>query len=133
MNTTCQFEADIAEKDILLFSQLSGDTNPLHLDPSYAGTTEFGRPIAHGAYLIGFVSRVLGLYIPGRESLILSMNVRFPKPLFYPARIRVLGALRSFNEKRNIGVVSVQVQDTSKGWPVVESEFTFSCHEKIIS
>ena len=91
MQSRCEFDISILEKEVVSYAELTGDWNPLHTDSKYARTTEFGRPIVHGGLLVGFVSRVLGMYIPGRRSLILSMKVRFPAPLFYPAQARVTG------------------------------------------
>ena len=38
----------VAEADIVAFAQVTGDTNPVHLDAAYAATTSFGQRIAHG-------------------------------------------------------------------------------------
>ena len=45
-------ERKITQNDILLFSKVSGDQNPVHLDEEYAQQTIFGRRIAHGLSLI---------------------------------------------------------------------------------
>ncbi len=129
MDRACDFELDVTEQDVTDFSRLSGDRNPLHLDPVYAGTTEFGRPIAHGALLVGLVSRVLGMHLPGERSLLLGMTVRFPKPLFYPGRVKVAGRLQRFDDARKIGTVNVVITDVAKLWPVLEADVTFSLHE----
>ena len=44
---------------IARYAQVSGDMNPLHLDPEFAGRTKFGRTIAHGMMTLAFVSRVM--------------------------------------------------------------------------
>lgn len=125
MNERCSFEVEVAAEDIFAFSQLSGDHNPLHTDGEYARTTEYGRPIAHGAFLVGLVSRVLGMHIPGEAGLILAMKARFAKPLFYPARVQVTGELRHFDRERNIGSVRVRIVDLARLWCVLESEVSF--------
>ncbi len=51
----------VGEGDITLFSGLSGDFNPLHVDAEYCATTPFGERIAHGpltlAMAIGLMSQ----------------------------------------------------------------------------
>lgn len=131
MDQTCQFEVEVTEEAILAFSHLSGDWNPLHTDHAYAQTTEYGRPIAHGALLLGYVSRVLGMYIPGKRSLILSLKAQFPKPLFYPARMQVTGNLKWFNHERGTGLVHVVICDLEGLWKVVEAEVSFLLHEVV--
>jgi 3-oxoacyl-[acyl-carrier protein] reductase len=128
MDKTCSFEVDVTEKDVDTFAHLSGDYNPLHTDPGFAKGTEFGRPIVHGAFLIGLVSRVLGMHIPGTRSLILSLKAQFPKALYYPARVRVDGLLRQFNDERGTGSVAVTVTDLARAWQVLSSEVAFILH-----
>lgn len=128
MDESCSFEVDVTAKDVETFSQLSGDRNPLHIDAEYARATEYGRPIVHGAFLVGLVSRVLGMHIPGERSLLLSLSVKFPKPLFYPARVQVRGCLKQFSRERRAGVVGVSIVDLAKRWSVLESEASFLLH-----
>ena len=49
-----------AEADVRLFSELSLDTNPIHLDEAYARTTRFGRRIVHGLLVASMFSGLLG-------------------------------------------------------------------------
>jgi NAD(P)-dependent dehydrogenase (short-subunit alcohol dehydrogenase family)/acyl dehydratase len=109
METKASFTVRVEPEDVRRFAALSGDHSPLHVDQAYCATTEFGRPIAHGALLAGFVSRMLGMHIPGRRSVILSMNLRFPKPVLYPTELRVEGELAGFHATRNSGTVKVQI------------------------
>ncbi len=51
-----EFSKTIGEADLVLFSGLSGDFDPIHVDEEYARTTAFGRRIAHGALIMGLLS-----------------------------------------------------------------------------
>jgi 3-hydroxybutyryl-CoA dehydratase len=51
-----EFSKTIGEVDLVLFSGLSGDFDPIHVDEEYARTTAFGRRIAHGALIMGLLS-----------------------------------------------------------------------------
>lgn len=55
----------ITDETVREFAELSGDTQPLHLDDEYASRTRFGQRIAHGALLVGMVSAVLGVKMAG--------------------------------------------------------------------
>jgi len=121
------FEATIDAEAVHRFAELSGDRNPLHVDPEYASRTEFGRPIAHGALLLGLVSRLLGMYLPGRRCLILGMSVRFPNPAAYPVDVVVEGKLAAYSEERGSGIVRANVRDSS-GTLLLESQVTFALH-----
>lgn len=50
------FHKTITDADITLYAGLSGDLHRIHLDDEYARQTPFGRRLAHGAMLVGFMS-----------------------------------------------------------------------------
>ena len=128
MDKTCQFAVSVEAQDVAEFARLSGDQNPLHVDPAYARTTTFGQPLVPGALLIGLLSRVLGMYIPGRRCVLLSVRANFPKPLFYPSRVQVSGELAHFDERRQVGIVRVTITDATKGWVALDGEASFGLH-----
>ncbi len=72
----------ISDADVVLFSQVSGDLNPIHLDDTYAATTRFGKRIAHGALLASYISNIIGNQIPGQGSIYLSSSLKFRAPTF---------------------------------------------------
>ena len=47
------------------FAVLSGDDNPIHVDPDFAARTRFGRTVAHGMFLYANLRRALGELLPG--------------------------------------------------------------------
>jgi 3-hydroxybutyryl-CoA dehydratase len=57
---SAMFGKTITEADILMFSGVSGDTNPVHLDEEFAGSTMFEGRIAHGILVGSLISTVLG-------------------------------------------------------------------------
>ena len=74
----------LSDEVVQHFAQLSGDTQPLHLNDDYAGQTRFGRRIAHGALLVGMVSAVLGVEMADSDFTVifLGLDVRFVQPVF---------------------------------------------------
>ncbi len=47
------------------FAALSGDDNPIHVDPAFAARSRFGRTVAHGMFLYANLRRALGELLPG--------------------------------------------------------------------
>jgi acyl dehydratase len=67
--------------DQALLYRLSGDLNPLHVDPSFAGRAGFSRPILHGLCTYGFAVRVLARHLcGGDQGRVRAVNARFSKP-----------------------------------------------------
>lgn len=72
-----------------LIYRLSGDYNPLHVDPSAAKKGGFDRPILHGLCTLGVSARALiSTYAEGRPERLKSMFVRFSRPVFPGETIR---------------------------------------------
>ena len=86
---THTFSRTITAEDVRKFAEVSGDDNPLHLDPEYAAGTPFGQPIVHGAFLLAVVSKVLGRDYPGHGAVAVSLSSRFLRPVPVGSEITV--------------------------------------------
>jgi 3-hydroxybutyryl-CoA dehydratase len=49
----------ITQEQLNRYSRVSGDQNPLHLDPDFAAATQFGGIIAHGMLTLALISEML--------------------------------------------------------------------------
>ncbi len=78
---SASFAKTVSEADIVLFAGVSGDTNPVHLDQSFAEKTPFKTRIAHGMLSAGFISTVFGTKLPGPGSIYMSQTLRFKAPV----------------------------------------------------
>ena len=78
---SASFAKTVSEADILLFSAVSGDLNPAHLNEEYAKTTMFGGRIAHGMLTAGFISAVLANKLPGPGTIYLGQTLKFKAPV----------------------------------------------------
>jgi len=66
--------------DVAAYAALLGDDNPLHLDATFAATTQFKRPIAHGMLSTGLIPTIFGSTIPA--SVYVSQSFRFLRPVY---------------------------------------------------
>ncbi|WP_338472657.1 MaoC family dehydratase [Niallia sp. XMNu-256] len=78
---TDSFTKTITDYDIVQFARLTGDFNPVHLDSEYAKNTPFKERIAHGILSGSIISTVLGMKLPGTNTIYLSQNFRFLVPV----------------------------------------------------
>ena len=90
------FVGQKAEKEFLVteetgvaFAEVSQDKNPLHLDAEYAEKTRFGKKIAHGMLMGGYISSMIGMELPGEGSIYMKQELTFLRPVYYGDRIRV--------------------------------------------
>lgn len=73
-------DAVVDAQAIRLYAQLSGDHNPIHENAEYAAGTRFGRPVAHGLLVAGYVQTALTkLVAPG------GVSTRYQFDLLAPA------------------------------------------------
>ena len=49
----------VTQEDITRYADASGDHNPLHIDPAFAATTQFGGTIAHGMLVLAYISEIM--------------------------------------------------------------------------
>lgn len=99
-----------SEQDLVQFSALTGDSNPLHLDPDFARTTAFSRPIVHGVLVNGLISALLGSNCPG--CVLLKQEIRFPAPLFTGEQVSARVQVQRV--RLSTAVVSVRVQTENR-------------------
>jgi 3-hydroxybutyryl-CoA dehydratase len=71
----------VTDRDIELFSEISTDRNPVHLDDDYARDTIFEGRIAHGMLTAGLISAVIGEQLPGHGTVYLGQTLKFMAPV----------------------------------------------------
>lgn len=74
-----RFTKRLTDDDVRAFAAVSGDTNPLHLDPEFAEETRFNRQIVHGTLVSSLISAALAR-LPGL-TVYLSQDLQFTDPV----------------------------------------------------
>ena len=82
MNIDQQFTITrtFTQADFNRFAALSGDDNPIHVDPAFSARTKFGRTVAHGMLLYGTICGAISAQFPGAQQL--EQDLRFPSPTY---------------------------------------------------
>jgi phosphate acetyltransferase/phosphate butyryltransferase len=78
---TASLSRRVTQQDIELFSIISGDINPAHLDAEYAATDMFHHIISQGVLTAGLISAVLGTKLPGPGTIYLGQDLQFRAPV----------------------------------------------------
>lgn len=62
------------------FATLSGDDNPIHVDPEFSARTRFGRTVSHGMLIYTRLRGLLAMAAPGRRQQVQALM--FPNPAY---------------------------------------------------
>ncbi|MFM1816374.1 MAG: hypothetical protein RLZ98_3069 [Pseudomonadota bacterium] len=103
----------VTEMDNTLFSALTHNPQPLHIDREYCAKTEWGQPLMNSLFTLGLM---IGISINdvsmGTTIANLGMTeVRFPNPLFQGDTVRVtteVMAKRESKSRPDAGIVELQ-------------------------
>ena len=71
----------VQARDIELFTELTGDRNPLHYDEEAAGRSRFGGLIVQGGVTSGLLNAVVAEDLPGPGSVFLHVDWSFRAPV----------------------------------------------------
>jgi acyl dehydratase len=77
VGATARRSRRITERDIELFTELTGDRNPLHYDAEVAGRSRFGGVIVQGGVTSGLLNAVVAKDLPGPGSVFLNVDWNF--------------------------------------------------------
>ena len=105
------FEKKIKKEDVIDFSRITGDHNPIHINEKYAENSIFKKPIAHGILCSGLISALIANKLPVGRTIYLGQELKFLAPVFY----------------NDILIAKVEIEDI-----IIEKAYTFkhSCDEK---
>jgi acyl dehydratase len=93
----------VTEMDNVLFSALTMNPQPLHLDEEFAKRTEFGQRLVNSLFTLGLVIGIsVGDTTLGTTIANLGMSdVRFPKPVFHGDTLRARTIVRTKRQSRS--------------------------------
>ncbi|GAA2876776.1 hypothetical protein GCM10010472_38010 [Pseudonocardia halophobica] len=71
----------VTRRDIALFTEISGDRNPLHYDEERAAATRFGGIVVQGGVTTALLNAVVAEDLPGPGSVFLQLDLGFKAPV----------------------------------------------------
>ncbi len=78
---TAQRSRKVTARDIELFTEISGDRNPLHYDEEVARATQFGAIVVQGGITSAILNAVVAEDLPGPGTVFLQVNWSFKAPV----------------------------------------------------
>lgn len=93
-----------------LYKNMSGDTNPLHWDDSYAQARQFKGRVVYGGLIVAAVSRLLGTQLPGPGCVWQSLSLQFRRPLYVDEAAEVIGLVTYSNPELRVLRMDIEVK-----------------------
>jgi len=90
----------ITDDMVRKFAELTGDTNPLHLDESFARKSRFGRRICHGMLVASMISRIMGINFPGPGTVIVKQLLKYRAPVYIDETVEVQVTVLEINSDK---------------------------------
>ena len=112
---TTSFTKTVSESDVYQFAGITGDFSPNHVNKAYMEKSSYGRLMAHGALIVGFMSTVSTQIIAhSREAEETPVSVgydkvRFLKPGFLGDTITVAYTVREIDVVRRRSTAGIEV------------------------
>ena len=119
---TAKFEVTVDETLVKKFAELSGDSNPLHMDAEFAKGTPLGERVAHGMLGGALFSQLMGMHLPGMHSLYLSQSLFFRKPVRIGTTVIVSGTVvQKIGSEKTLKLLTV-ILDPDTGEVLTDGE-----------
>ena len=104
-----RFEQRLTDSDLDAFARLSGDHNPRHTSQEFSQRAGHRDRVVHGALLAALASRLIGMELPGRRALLLSLRLDFVAPTFPGETLEVVGTVESIHPAQRTIVMRLRI------------------------
>ncbi len=101
----------ISRRDIALFTELTGDRNPLHCDEELARVSRFGGLIVQGGVTSGLLNAVVAEDLPGPGSVFLHVDWNFVAPVRPGDQITAEGEVLEAREDKPLTRLRTTITD----------------------
>lgn len=90
------------------------DRSPIHVDEAYAKACGHEGMVMHGTLLNGFLSHFVGMYFPGKNSLLLSVDIRYAQPSYLGDEITLEAEVARKLDAQKVIVLNVVLKNTTR-------------------
>lgn len=103
------FKVLVTQEKIELFAQITGDFNPLHTNIEYAKQMGHPNTVVYGMLTASFYSTLAGMYLPGKYSLIYSVESKFLQPVYPGNELLVQGTIKEKNDQFQLLTIKAEI------------------------
>jgi 3-hydroxybutyryl-CoA dehydratase len=109
---TESFSVTVTEDMLDGFKNISGDLNPLHTDREYAVSMGYSGRVCYGMLTASFLSTLAGVFLPGKYSLIQSVEIKFAEPVYVGDELLITGEVTDRNDTYKLIFLKVTIRNS---------------------
>lgn len=121
VGATASISKQVGQREVELFSEMTGDRNPLHVDESAAKASRFGGLITQGGVTSGLLNAVVAEKLPGPGTVFLSVSWSFRRPTYLGETMTAVVTVKDVREDKPICTLDTRVLN-EEGEVCIEGE-----------
>jgi acyl dehydratase len=111
----------LSRRHVDLYSEITGDRNPLHFDEAFAGRTRFKGLVVQGGLTTGLLHALVAMDLPGPGTVFLSQNWKFTAPVYIDDTITAQAEVLKVHDTKPVTQLRVTIVRQT-GETVLEGE-----------
>ncbi len=115
-------EVTYTQEQVNLYAQISGDTNPLHINEEVGKASMFGRCIIHGHLSASVFTKIFGTLLHADGHIYMKQNTTFLKPMFTGNAYRAEVIVKEIFPEKNRVLYETKVVDVATGDTTITGE-----------
>jgi acyl dehydratase len=101
--------ATLTAEHVRLYSEITGDYNPLHVDAEFTAATRFKKLIVQGGLTSGLLNAIVAMDLPGPGSVFLETHWRFTNPVFIGDTITAEVEILDVHQTKPVSKIGVKI------------------------
>jgi len=113
-------------QDIVAFTEMTGDRNPVHYDKELAAKTPFGKLIVQGGVTTGILNALVAEDLPGPGTVFLAVEWKFLKAVGVDETITGTVEITSVRDDKPICKIATTIKDSEDDLCLTGSATTYT-------
>ncbi|MFN5884733.1 MAG: MaoC family dehydratase [Bacteroidota bacterium] len=110
------------QDNVNLYAQISGDTNPLHINDDVGKASMFERCIIHGHYSASVFTKIFGTLLYPDGQIYMKQNTTFLQPMFVDTLYQAVITVKDIFPEKNRVLFETKVIDKATGKETITGE-----------
>lgn len=103
------FTTTVTEEKMAQFCALTGDVSPIHMSDDAAKARGHKGRVVYGMLGASLFSTLAGVYLPGENCLLHSVEAKFAKPVYIGDELTVSGTVAELNDTFGLVVIKAKI------------------------